>query len=104
MRQTIVWVFLIAWPLAAAAQGTGNLPPDFYPKPPCEKPAPPGHPPESQNQAAMQTYNAKVKVFNKGAVAFNACMKDYRDRAQNDIDVILATVHAAVADANAPGP
>jgi hypothetical protein len=29
-------------------------------------------------------------------------MKDYADRAQNDINVILATVHAAVAAANQP--
>ena len=28
------------------------------------------------------------------------CMKGYTDRAQHDVDVILAAVHAAVASAN----
>jgi hypothetical protein len=93
---------LLLAPLPAAGQTVGNLPPDFYPQPKCEKPEAPGKVPEAQNQAAMQAYNAKVKKFNGQAEAFNACMKDYRDRAQNDINVILATVHAAVTAANQP--
>jgi hypothetical protein len=103
MRQIVLAALLLLLAMPAMAQGlAGNLPPDFYPQPKCEKPVPPGHPPEAQNQPAMQSYNAKARIFNKQAEIFNACMKDYRDRAQNDINVILATVHAAVAAANQP--
>jgi hypothetical protein len=101
MRQVMLGAVLVLWPLAAMAQGAGNLPPGFYPQPKCEKPLSPGKPPESPNQPAMQAYNAKVKVFNKQAESFNACMKDYSERAQTDINLILATVHAAVLAANA---
>ena len=101
--RTIALSGLLVAPLPAAAQtSAGNLPPDFYPKPGCQKPMLPGKPPESQNQAAMQAYNARVKIFNKAAEAFNVCMKDYTDRTQNDINVIQATVRAAVAAANQP--
>jgi hypothetical protein len=99
MRTLAVLLVLGAAP--ALAQPAGNLPPGFYPRPSCEKPQAPGKPPESANQAAMQLYNAKVKAFNGKVVTFNACMQNYRDRAQNDVDAILATVHAAVVDANA---
>jgi hypothetical protein len=102
MRQVIVSVLLL-WPSAVAAQpAPGNLPPDFYPQPNCEKPQSPGKPPEAQNAAAMQSYNARVKNFNQQAEMFNVCMKDYSDKAQNDINRILATVHTAVAAANQP--
>ena len=102
MRLVIVLALLLGTLGAAAQPAPGNLPPDFYPQPNCEKPQSPGKPPEAQNAAAMQSYNARVKNFNKQAETFNACMKDYRDRAQNDINLILATVHAAVAAANQP--
>lgn len=88
---------------ASPALAQGNLPPGFYPKPACEKPDKAGLArPNPDDQKSIAEYNAKVKIFNNQAVAFNTCMRDYRDRAQNDIDVILATVHAAVAAANAP--
>jgi hypothetical protein len=104
MRQVIMLVLLLL-PIPAMAQSAaGNLPTDFYPQPKCEKPRSPGKPPEPQDQLMVQAYNAKVKSFNRQADAFNACMKDYSDRAQKDIDRILATVHAAVAAANAPSP
>jgi hypothetical protein len=94
---------LLLWAMPAAAQNTaGNLPADFYPLPKCEKPVSPGKVPEVTNQAAVQSYNAKARKFNETVELFNACMKDYRDRAQNDINVILGTVHAAVAAANQP--
>lgn len=99
--QVMLCALLTLCPLTAVAQA-GNLPDGFYPQPKCEKPVSPGKPPESANQAAVQAYNAKAKLFNNQADAFNACVKDYRDRAQNDIDVILATVHAAVIMANRP--
>lgn len=104
MRPVILCALLLA-PLAAAGQtSAGNMPPDFYPKPSCEKPQSPGKPFDAQDQMTQLAYNAKVRKFNSQAVAFNTCMKDYNDRAQNDINAILATVHAAVAAANAPEP
>jgi len=102
MRPVMLASLLLPLAMPVMAQGAGNLPADFYPRPKCEKPVPPGQPPEAQNQPAMQSYNAKARIFNKQAETFNACMKDYRDRAQNDINVILATVHAAVAASNQP--
>jgi hypothetical protein len=109
MRPLILCALLLA-PLPVVAQtGAGNLPPDFYPPPHCEKPQSLGKPPALMNQLqmqaynapVMQAYNAKVKNFNSQAAAFNACMQDYSDRAQADINAIQATVHAAVAAANA---
>jgi hypothetical protein len=86
--------------VARLPAGQGNLPAGFYPQSPCAKPAAVGLPPEPSNQPAMEAYNEKVKAFNKKAVIFNACMKTYVDRAQNDVKAIQDTVHAAVADAN----
>jgi hypothetical protein len=85
---------------APVPAGEGNLPVGFYPKSPCAKPQAMGRPPELSNQAAMQAYNARVKTFNRNAVVFNACMKTYVERAQNDIKAIQDIVHTAVADAN----
>jgi hypothetical protein len=101
----ITFVALLLWAMPAAAQTVaGNLPPDFYPRPVCEKPDKTaiGSTPGVQDQQAMIAYNLKVRNFNKRAEAFNACMKDYTDKAQRDIEVIQATVHAAVAAANQP--
>ena len=104
MRQMILLALLLM-PLPAAAQSaSGNLPSDFYPPPKCEKPPSPGKAPGVTDQGAVLAYNAKVRNFNKQAEAFNACMKEYSDKAQNDINGILATVRAAVAAANAPSP
>ena len=77
-----------------------NMPPNFYPGPPCAKPDKavlrhPGNDPD-----AMRLYNQRVREFNRGAVVFNACIKHYVDNAQNDINAIQAIVHAAVQDAN----
>ena len=101
MRTLAALLVLVAAP--AAAQSRGNLPADFYPGPACEKPvkAQLGGRPNPEDRKSIAAYNEKVKIFNRQAEIFNACMKDYRDRAQNDIDVILATVHAAVAEVNA---
>jgi hypothetical protein len=100
----LTFAALLLWAMPAAAQAVaGNLPPDFYPKPACEKPQNDnGSAPGVQDQQAMSAYNLKVRNFNKRAQAFNACMKDYTDRAQRDIDAIQAIVHAAVATANQP--
>jgi hypothetical protein len=90
---------LLAGPAAAQAPGS-NMPPDFYPHPPCTKPEK-GHLVQPGNDVdAMRVYNARVKEFNDRAVKFNACLKTYIDNAQNDINTIQAIVHAAVADAN----
>lgn len=101
MRAIIVAALLTSLATSAGAQSsTGNLPPDFYPQPKCEKPQPPGKTPEPQNQQAVQAYNGKVRAFNGQAQAFNVCMKEYSDKAQNDINALLATVHTAIAAAN----
>lgn len=100
--RTLAGLFILA-AAPAAAQSPGNLPADFYPRPACEKPvkAQLGGRPNPEDRKSIAAYNEKVKIFNGQAARFNACMKDYRDRAQNDINVILGTVHAAVAEVNA---
>ena len=95
----ILTVAALAGPAAAQAQGS-NMPPDFYPHPPCVKPDK-GHLVQPGNDVdARRVYNVRVKAFNDKAVAFNACLKTYIDNAQNDINAIQAIVHGAVADAN----
>lgn len=97
---TILTIAMLAGPAGAEAPGS-NMPPDFYPRPPCVKPDK-GHLVQPGNDVdAMRVYNARVKEFNDRAVAFNACLKTYINKAQNDINIIQAIVHAAVADANA---
>jgi hypothetical protein len=96
---TILTVAALAGPASGEAPGS-NMPPDFYPHPPCVKPDK-GHLVQPGNDVdAMRVYNARVKEFNDRAVKFNACLKIYIDNAQNDINAIQAIVHAAVADAN----
>lgn len=100
----------------AVAPGEGNLPPGFYPKSPCVKPDksglgavptrvdprdPAGQTRHENSPGAGGGYNDRVASYNARATAFNACMKVYVDKAQNDIKAIEDTVHAAVADANA---
>jgi hypothetical protein len=105
MRQVALALLLLSLATPALAQGApGNLPPDFYPQPKCEKPDKEkiGKAPGVGDQQAMLAYNLKVRNFNKQADAFNVCMKDYTARAQVDIDVIQRVVHDAVAAANAP--
>ena len=60
MRLVIVLALLLGTLGAAAQPAPGNLPPDFYPQPNCEKPQSPGKPPEAQNAAAMQSYNVPM--------------------------------------------
>jgi hypothetical protein len=104
MRWFLIGLLAVLPALAQAQTPGGNMPPDFYPRPTCVKPDKTGlnSAPGVQNQDAMRTYNYKVKRFNENAAAFNACIKLYVDKAQNDINTIQAIVHAAVADANAP--
>lgn len=101
MRQVIVLALLVLAMPAAAQPVAGNLPPDFYPQPKCEKPKTPGKAPGVGDEQAMLSYNLRVREFNKQAQAFNICMKDYTDRAQADINTIQRIVRDAVSAANA---
>ncbi len=77
----------------------GNLPPDFYPKSTCVKPdlAALGKPPrDATDNRVAAIYNEKIAAYNRQAPAFNACLKDYAARAQNDV----ARINAAIRDAN----
>ena len=88
-----------AAPAPSAMLAGSNMPPDFYPHPTCVKPTEklvaPGNSPD-----AMNSYNMRVREFNKRAAAYNTCLKTYIDKAQNDINAIQAIVHAAVLEAN----
>ena len=104
----VVSVLLAVLPLVATAQelappaaiiAPGNVPADFYPKSPCIKPDRAGidaPPRDATNHRAVAEYNEKVAAYNKVAPAFNACVKDYAARAQNDV----TRINAALRDAN----
>ena len=101
--RAIVLAFLMSAPASAWAQTAAgsNMPANFYPPSPCRKPEPaPKGAPGVADQAAMMTYNLRVKNYNAQAAAFNDCIHAYMDRAQNDVAHIQEIVHAAVADAN----
>ena len=53
-------------------------------------------PRDATNHRAVAEYNEKVAAYNKVAPAFNACVKDYAARAQNDV----TRINAALRDAN----
>ena len=100
---TILLTALAALPaMAQSAMPGTNMPSDFYPQSKCEKPDGNALPksPGVQDQAAMISYNLRIKEFNRKAQSFNACIKIYVDNAQNDIAHIQEIVHAAVVDAN----
>jgi hypothetical protein len=85
---------------APAAPGTGNLPPDFYPRSPCIKPDPAGigdKPRDARDGKAVDEYNRRIQTYNKVAQAFNGCVTDYAAKARNDIE----RIQAAIRDANA---
>jgi hypothetical protein len=85
---------------ARVPAASGNMPPDFYPHPKCEKPEKKTLVKPANDPDAMLAYNMKVRAFNQRAVAFNACIKLYVDNAQYDINAIQTIVHAADAEAN----
>lgn len=93
---------LLTTPAMAQETATNMAAP--YPGPPCTKPDKNSLPksPGVGDQAAMTSYNLRVRAFNEKAQAFNACMKVYTDAANADIRRIQEVVRAAVAEANAP--
>jgi hypothetical protein len=113
MRRQVMRRFLILLmafvPAAASAQTpatadaairAGNLPSGFYVPSPCIKPdkkAVGTFPAREPQQWAV--YNRKVAKFNQAANAFNACLKTYLDNSQHDIERIVSTVNAEVAEA-----
>jgi hypothetical protein len=85
----------------AGAQVPAALP-DTYPDPQCVKPQVnmirPGTQMNSGNNAIdsgpIGSYNAKIKVFNKQAAAYDACMHAYIDTANRDVKVIQDKANA----------
>ena len=81
-----------------------NMPPDFYPRSPCIKPAKVEKDGTARTSSGSAQYwaptdvNAEVAKFNKAALAFNACIKLYVDKARLDTQNILGVVNAATAD------
>ena len=89
----------------APPAGAGNLQPEFYPRSPCVRPDQTllDMQPAVSDGKGMEAYNLKVEKFNQQAAVFNFCVKDYRDKAQHDIQEIQAAVQPATArDALAP--
>jgi hypothetical protein len=86
---------------AAGAQVPAALP-DTYPDPECVKPQVnmirPGTQMNSGNNAIdsgpVGSYNAKVKVFNKQAAAYDVCMHAYIDKANGDVKTIQEKANA----------
>ncbi len=99
----LMMLLLLACP-AQAQDATATNMAAPYPGPPCTKPDKNSLPksPGVGDQAAMTSYNLRVRAFNEKAQAFNACMKVYTDNANADVRRIQEVVRAAVAEANAP--
>ena len=106
---------MVLLPAAALAQTVmpatsavaGNLPPGFYPGPPCSKPDKKkdvGSPSSYSEQDQIAIYNFRVMRFNKAVIAFNGCTKTYLDNSQHDIERILNTVNTQVAQARGTAP
>jgi len=89
-------------PAAPSPAAAGNLPLGFYPPSGCRSPdrAAIGAMPSTSDHTAMTAYNLRVKVFNEQVTAFNDCLKNYREKAQQDIAEIQNTSREAVTDAH----
>src|SRR5437868_5770058 len=113
MRRLLI--LLVLFPAAAQAQAPeaqptqlGNLPPGFYPPPPCAKPVLEENKGEmgvlansgsaSVANLAVNDYQRRVETFNKAVTAYNGCAKTYIQNSRYDIERILSTVNAVVAE------
>ncbi len=89
----------------AISASTGNFPTGFYVSSGCAAPnqKAPAKPP-SNERADLVLYNNAIQHYNKQLREADACVRDYAQRAQYDIDWIRFTVNAAVAKANSGSP
>lgn len=101
-RQIALAAFLIC--LAGAAGAQAPLP-DTYPDPQCNKPQvnmirPPTDQTHrvdvrTQNDSeAVNSYNSKIKKFNRESTAYNACMHVYIDKANDDVKIVQQKANA----------
>lgn len=107
-------------PLSAAAQPKtpvpvrarlGNLPPGFYPAPPCKKPAPEKEAEEPRGMAdarfaqiGQDNIAGRAERFNTAVTAYNQCAKTYIQQSQQDIERIVRAVNAAITDVRETAP
>ena len=101
----LVAVVLVAGMAGASAQGSGNLPADFYAASGCKQPeeikrAKPAY----GDQAGVDGYNAAVRRYNNQSKAFAACSSEFSQKASADIQWILFTVNSAIAKATGKSP
>jgi hypothetical protein len=111
-----IWLVLLALSSAAAQAQTpetapiqpGNLPAGFYPAPPCAKPVPEddkgGTKELGDTVVAIDNYHHSVERYNKAVIAFNECAKTYIQNSRYDIERIISTVNAAVAEVQGTAP
>src|SRR4051812_26130835 len=119
MRRCLILLMLFSG--AAQAQtpeavptGLGNLPAGFYPAPPCAKPALEEDKGEMGllansglsmvTKLAVDDYHRRVEKFNKAVSAYNECAKTYIQNSRYDMERILSTVNAVVAEVRGTAP
>ena len=100
--------------LEALPTQAGNMPSGFYPAPPCAKPVLEEDKGEtgllatsgvaSVSQLAVDNYHRRVERFNKAVSAYNDCAKTYIQNSRYDIERIISTVNAAVAEVQGTAP
>ncbi len=96
-RQIALLALLVGFSSAASAQpGPAALPDTAtYPDPDCTKPqvnlVKPG---AWNNSEAVDSYNSKVKKFNREAAAYDTCMHAYLDKANSDVKTIQDKANA----------
>jgi len=114
-RRSLCLILLTLFTAAAQAQTPeaapttlGNLPPGFYPAPPCAKPVREEDRGavslRADTQLAIDNYQRSIERFNKAVEAYNVCAKTYIQNSRYDIERILSTVNAAVAEVQGTAP
>jgi len=101
-----------AQPFEGGPTELGNLPPGFYPAPPCPKPVLEEDKAERElafsqggmTQLAIDSYHRRIEKYNKAVIAYNQCAKTYIQNSRTDIERILTTVNAAVAEVQGTAP
>jgi hypothetical protein len=95
----------------AVATGPGNLPPGFYPAPPCAKPVLEDDKGATREMAdspwaqlAIDNHQRRIEKYNRAVIAFNSWAKTYIQNSRYDIERILSIVNAAVAEVRGTSP
>ena len=87
-------------PIAAQGQGGASSGPSEYPDPHCPRPEVKlikpaySHVGNIEDSGPVGSYNQKVKIYNREAQEYDACMHAYIDKANLDVKIIQEKANA----------